>query len=168
MSVRVLRPSRRRNAFRIVIGVALCAVGVAMLATGFWGGLVPLAIGLWPLSLAFLIAFRARAYELHLNDGGFRVYDAFGRLTHDVGWTELVDVRVVGANAYSFLVLAWVCSPRKPKHGRWRWKRGAKDDDGCMPDTYGMKADELGRLMWSYRNGRRPSAPASSLTLEPF
>jgi hypothetical protein len=105
---------------RVVVGVVVGGFGTAMLATGYWGGLVLLAIGLWPLSLAALVAFRPRAYELHLNEDGFRV-------------------------------LAWVCNPRKPKHGRWRWKRGAKDDDGCMPDTYRMKADELGRLMWSYR-----------------
>jgi hypothetical protein len=168
VSARVLRPSRRRNAVRIAVGLALGAVGTAMLATGYWGGLVLLAIGLWPLSLAILVAFRARAYELHLDEDGFRVHDAFGRLTHDVSWLELVDMRVVGANAYSFLVLAWVCSPRKPKHGRWRWKRGTKDDDGCMPDTYRMRADDLARLMWSYRNARVQAAPASSLTLEPF
>jgi len=168
VSARVLRPSRRRNALRVAIGVVLCAFGTAMLATGYWGGLVPLAIGLWPLSLAFLVAFRAPAYELHLDENGFRVHDAFGRVAHDIGWAELADMKVVGANAYSFLVLAWVCSPRKPKRGRWRWKRGAKDDDGCMPDTYGMKADELGRLMWSHGNERRPAAPTGSLTLEPF
>lgn len=168
MSPRVLRPSRRRNAVRIVVGLALCAVGTAMLVTGFWGGLVLLGIGLWPLSMAALIVFRPHAYELQLDDRGFRVHDLFGRLVHDVTWPEVRALIAVGANAYSFIVVGWVLSPRRPKRGRWRWKRGTKDDDGCMPDTYGMKADELMDAMYSYAEVRSRTAPATGVTLEPF
>jgi hypothetical protein len=168
VSLRVLLPSWRRNAVRIVVGVVLCAVGTAMLATGFWGGLVLLAIGLWPLSMAALIVFKPRAYELQLDDRGFRVHDLFGRVVHDVTWPEVRALIAVGANAYSFIVVGWVLSPRRPKRGRWRWKRGTRNDDGCMPDTYGMKADELMEAMYSYAGVRSPAAPAADVTLEPF
>jgi hypothetical protein len=168
VSRRVLQPSRRRNALRLVVGLVLCGVGAAMLATGFWGGLVLLAIGLWPLSMAALILFGPRAYELQLDERGFRVHDLFGRVVHDVTWPEVRALIAVGANAYSFIVVGWVLSPRRPKRGRWRWKRGTKDDDGCMPDTYGMKADELMDAMYSYAGVRSRTAPATGISLEPF
>ena len=152
MSPRVFHPSRRRNLFRIAFGV------------------VPLAIGLWPLSMAMLIAFRDDAYRLELDEDGFRVRDLLGRVVHDVGWHELRGLMPVGANAYSFIVVGWVLEPRRPKRGRWRWKRGGKDDDGCMPDSYGVKPDDLMNLMWSYWNARRPAsaAPAASPAFEAY
>jgi hypothetical protein len=160
-----LRPSRRRNLLRAVVALVVCAFGVGGIVAGAWPlGVVVLAIGLWVLAMAALVAFGPRAYRLDVDDRGFRVHDLFGRVVHDVRWPELVDLRVVGANAYSFLVVAWVCNPRRPKHGRWRWKRGTADDDGCMPDTYGMKADELARLMWSRRTAGAPSGGAATLT----
>lgn len=168
MSPRVFRPSRRRNAFRWVFGLVLCAVAAAMFATGYWVGVIPLVIGLWPLSMAVLIAFRRDAYALELDDGGFRVHDLFGRVAHDVGWHELRGLLPVGLNGYSFIVVGWVLEPRRRNGGVWRWKRGGKDDDGCMPDTYGVKTDELMNLMWSYWNERRVKAPVSSPAFETF
>jgi hypothetical protein len=73
----------------------------------------------------------------------------------------------VGLNAYSYVVVAWVLSPRRPKRGFWRWKRGGKEDDGCMPDTYGLKQDELMNLMWRYWEARQGSVSAAPPTLEP-
>jgi hypothetical protein len=168
MSPKVFHPSRRRNLRRAVYGIALAALGIAMLATGYWFGVVPLAIGLWPLSMAVLVAFRPHAYELQLLEDRFRVYDLFGRLTHDVPWDDVVGMNFVGANAYSFVVVGWVCSPRRPKRGRWRWKRGTADDDGCMPDTYGVDGEELMNLMWSYWSAWRKTSPPVSAALEPF
>ena len=168
MSPRVLRPSRRRNFWRAFYGVVLSALGIAMLATGYWFGVGILAIGLWPLSMAALVAFGPRAYELHLLDDRFQVYDLFGRLTHDVPWRDVTSMRFVGVNAWSFVVVAWVCSPRRPKQGRWRWKRGTKDDDGALPDTYAMEGDDLMNLMWSYWGAAQNAPPRPSATLEPF
>jgi len=108
---------------------------------------ITLAIAGWLFAMAALIAFRARSYELHLDRRGFRVHDLFGSVTHDVRWGEVVDLIPVNVNAFSFIVVAWVCAPRRPKHGRLRWRRGTAHDDGCMPDTYGMRADRLIALM---------------------
>jgi hypothetical protein len=102
---------------------------------------------LWQLSMAWLIAFHEHSYELHLDSDRFRVYDIFGNVAHDVRWTEVVQLIPVNVNAYSMVVIGWICSPRRPKQGRLRWRRGSKDDDGCMPDTYGMPAERLLTLM---------------------
>lgn len=45
---------------------------------------------------------------------------------------------------------------------------GGKEDDGCMPDTYGVKQDELMNLMWRYWEARQGSVSAAPPTLEPF
>jgi hypothetical protein len=165
----VLRPSRRRNAFRVFVALWIGAFGIGGVFWGAW----PLAIVLlgftaWMLVLAALVAFKPRAYELHLDDRGFRVHDVFGRLAHDVGWTELVHLLPVNVNAYSFIVVAWVCSPRRPKQGRLRWRRGTKDDDGCMPDTYGMRADRLIVRMTERAQAAAPPAPAGHGSLQAF
>jgi hypothetical protein len=84
------------------------------------------------------------------------VHDIFGNVAHDVRWSEVVDLFPVNVNAYSFIVVAWVCSPRRSKQGRLRWRRGTANDDGCMPDTYGMPADRLIALIQEYAGaGRR-------------
>jgi hypothetical protein len=128
----------------------------------FWGAwplaIVLLAVAAWILAIALLVAFGPRSYELWLNAAGFRVHDLRGRPAHDVRWSEVVALRPVSVNAYSFIVVAWVCSPRRPKHGRLRWRRGTGDDDGCMPDTYGMRADRLIALMTEYA-GATPAQP---------
>lgn len=153
MSARVFRPSGRRNAFRWVFGLVLCGVAAAMFATGYWVGVIPLAIGLWPLSVAVLISFSRDAWTLSLDERGFRVNDLFGRVAHDVSWHELRGLMPVGRNAYSFIVVGWVLE---------------NDDDGCMPDTYGVKPDDLMNLMWSCWNERRVEAPVSSPAFETF
>ena len=153
MSPRSLRPGRRRNAFRWLFGLVLCGVAVAMFATGYWVGVIPLVIGLWPLSVAVLILFKRDAWTLSLDEHGFRVNDLFGRVAHDVSWGDLRGLRPVGRNAYSFIVVGWVL---------------ANDDEGVMPDTYGVKPDDLMNLMWSYWNERRGAAPASSPAFEAF
>ncbi len=67
---------------------------------------------------------------------------------HDVAWSELHELKSVAGS------VAWVCEPRRPKHGRVRWKRGLPGDDGCLPDTYGLPPGELMQLLSSYAAGR--------------
>jgi hypothetical protein len=145
---RVLRPSRKRQAIRIGLGLWIGAFGVGGLLWGAWPlALVTLAIAAWLFAMAALVAFRPRSYELRLDDRGFRVHDMFGKVAHDVSWDEVVDLIPVNVNAFSFIGVAWVCAPRRAKQGRLRWRRGTEHDDGCLPDTYGMRADRLIGLM---------------------
>jgi hypothetical protein len=158
---RALKPSRKRNAVRLFVAFWLGALGVGGVFWGAWPlAIVLLGVAGWILAVALLVAFGPRAYELQLDAAGFRVHDVRGRVAHDVRWSEVVQLLPVNVNAYSFIVVAWVCSPRRPKHGRLRWRRGTNDDDGCMPDTYGMRGDELIALMQSYRDAGRASGPA--------
>jgi len=155
---RVLEPSRKRNFFRLLYCLWLGAFTVGGIIWGAW----PLALILgafvaWQLAMAWLIGFHRGSYELHLDSRGFRVHDIFGKVAHDVRWSEVVQLVPVNVNAYSMIVVAWVCHPRRPKEGRLRWRRGAKDDDGCMPDTYGMRADELIGLMHEYAAAAPPA-----------
>jgi hypothetical protein len=167
---RVLKPSRRRNAVRLLFVLWIGAFGVGGVFWGAWPlAVVLLGVAGWVLAVALLVAFQPRAYELYLDTRGFRVHDLRGRVAHDVRWSEVVALRPVSVNAYSFTVVAWVCNPRRPKHGRLRWRRGTEHDDGCMPDTYTMPAAELIALMTEYAGGAptRP-APAGRGSLQPF
>jgi hypothetical protein len=167
--VTVLRPSRKRQAVRIGLALWIGAFGVGGVLWGAWPlALITLAIAGWLLAMAALIAFRPRSYELHLDGRGFRVHDIFGNVAHDVRWGEVVDLIPVNVNAFSFIVVAWVCAPRRPKHGRLRWRRGTASDDGCMPDTYAMRADRLIALMYEHA-GAAPQRPVPGhVPLEAF
>jgi hypothetical protein len=148
---RTLDPSRRRNRLRLAFALGLGAFGVGALVWGAWPlGVILLGLALWQLGMAALIAFRPGAYALELDDRGFRVHDVFGRVSHDLRWGEVAALRAVNVNAYSFVVVAWVCHQRRAKRGRLRWVRGARDDDGCMPDTYAMRAERLMMLMYDF------------------
>jgi hypothetical protein len=129
----------------------LGAFGVGGVIWGAWPlALILLGIVAWQVTMAWLIAFHPHSYELTLDDRGCLVHDIFGNVAHDVSWDEVVELLPVNVNAFSFIVVAWVCAPRRPKQGRLRWRRGTKNDDGCMPDTYGMRADALINLMHEY------------------
>ncbi len=91
-----------------------------------------------------------------------------GRVAHDVPWIDVVQLLPVSVNAYSFVVVAFVCAPRRAKHGRWRWRRGTEHDDGCMPDTYGMDAVELIGLMREHASSAAPRRPAGAQSLQAF
>jgi hypothetical protein len=171
MEPRALKPSRKRQVLRLVLIVWIGAFGVGGVIWGAWPlAIILLGVVAWQLAMAVLIAFKPRSYELHLDGGGFRVHDIFGNVAHDVSWNEVAALIPVNVNAYSFIVVAWVCSPRRPKQGRLRWRRGTKDDDGSMPDTYGMRADALINLMYEYAaSGAGPrTAPAGRGSLQAF
>ena len=165
--VRVFTPSRRRTAFRAFIGTAVFVFGLGGTTSGAWLIGVPvMAVGVWMWAMTACLLFVPRAYELHVDDRGFRVHDLFGRAVHDVAWSELAGLAPVLVNA-SIVVVAFVCAPRRPKQGRWRWRRGTKHDDGCMPDHYGVKADELIAVMserWQRSSQQAPMSPTSGLT----
>ena len=166
MEPRVFRPSRRRTLFRFLIGTAIGVFGVVALASGGWFFGIPfLAIALvfWGMTACILLV--PRAYELHVDERGFRVHDLRGRPVHDVAWGELATLVPVATNS-SILVVAFVCTPRRPKQGRIRWRRGTDHDDGCMPDHYGRKPSEIIEVMNAYWNadlGRRDVGTTSGL-----
>jgi hypothetical protein len=159
---------RRRNFWRAFYGVVLSALGVAMLATGYWFGVGILAIGLWPLSIAVLVAFRPRAYEFHLLDDRFQVFDLFGadarcplarRRGDAVRRRERMVVRRRRVGLQPAPAEAWPLALEARDQGR-RW--------GCLPATYAMEGDELMNLMWSYWGAAQQEQPRASATLEPF
>ena len=89
---------------------------------------------------ATLRMFKRRSYATELDAEGFRVYDALGRLVHDVRWTNVEHLTVFRGNgmrgAGTLLLLAWRCRPRQPGKGRQPWAKGGDEFDGALPDPY--------------------------------
>lgn len=151
---RILRPSWKRTALRALLPIPLAGLAVGnLLDEPIWWqvllavGLIGVALWLWAMTA--LVLFSPRAYELHLDTHGFRAHDLFGRPVHDVAWAELAALFPVRVSA-SWSAVGFLRSPRPPKEGRWRWRRGTAEDDGCMPDTYGMDPSELVELMTAF------------------
>jgi hypothetical protein len=167
---RRLRASWRRNLVRVLLALLIGVFGIGAATSGaLLIGLPVILIAAALLAMAIFIAFAPRSYVLELDDDGFRVHDLRGRVAHDVRWSELRRLLPVSANAFAFTVVGWELSPRREGHGFWRWTRGTKHDDGCLPDTYGMKPDAMMDLMLEYAGARAPAATApADWRLEPF
>ena len=139
----MLKPSPRPTPFRFLVGTVVLVIATGATTSGAWvlGGPL-IGVALFVLAMSVCIVLLPRSYELHLDERGFVVHDIFGRPAHVVAWSEVALLVPVLVNA-SFLVVAFVCDPRRPKQGRLRWRRGTRYDDGCMPDHYGRKPEEL-------------------------
>ena len=140
-----LHPRRRARVVYLAGAVALFALSVA----GLFFSPVVSAAGVLLFGFATVNAvlrlFHPRSYATELDDHGFRVYDSFGRLVHDVAWADVAHLTVFAGNglrgAGTVPLLAWRCEPRHPGRGRQPWAGGGVNAqgepfDGALPDAY--------------------------------
>jgi hypothetical protein len=177
VSPRLLRPRLRRRIAYLVLCVPLLALGIAAAASGVWIGWVLLAFALFAFVNACLRLFVPRSYATELLPDGFRAYDAFGHLVHDVGWDEVAHLTVFHGNGFrpgSVLLVAWRCEPRRPGHGRQPWAKGGRnfageEFDGALPDPY-LGAKPMLNLMLEYIEAapNRTGPPVRAVELEAF
>jgi hypothetical protein len=96
----------------------------------------------------FALQFHPKAAYLHLAADGFTICSLFR--AHTVRWAQVREFAVirVGPNR----MVGWNYTPDYPGSGRAR--AVSKLLAGCeaaLPDTYGMKPQELAKLMESLR-----------------
>jgi hypothetical protein len=100
------------------------------------------------------IMLRPGAASLRLDGNGFEITHIFR--TRSFSWSEVSDFGVIGLGQGGQAVAFKTSKPRLNS-----WKRlnavlaGGRDE--CLPDTYGMEAENLAQLM----NDRRHSATDS-------
>lgn len=132
-----LHPRLGRRIFFFCASLFICVIGAGAITSGagaVGGGC--LAIGLYALVFAAPRLFAPHAYETDLDASGFRVHDSFGRVVHDVPWSELEQLRPVTANAPGrpggdTLVGFKLRTP--PARRRWPRRKGV---DGVLSDPY--------------------------------
>jgi hypothetical protein len=142
---RVLRPRLRRRLPFFVLGLLLFALSVVALFFSPIAGVIGVLLFGFAAVNGALRMFHPRSYATEFDGEGFRVFDALGRLVHDVRWTEVEHLTVFHGNGMggpgTLLLLAWRCAPRRPGKGRQPWARGGTNFagepfDGALPDPY--------------------------------
>jgi hypothetical protein len=135
-----LRPALRRRLPFFLLSWLVFALCVAALFFNPLVGAVGVLLFGFAAVNATLRMFKPRSYATELDSEGFRVYDAMGRLVHDVRWRNVEHLTVFHGNgmrgAGTLMLLAWRCRPRQPGKGRQPWAKGGKDFDGALPDPY--------------------------------
>lgn len=177
MSPRLLRPPLRRRVAMFLLCLPLLAIAIGAGTSGAWIGWVLLAFMLFALGNASLRLLHPRSYATELLPEGFRAYDSFGRVVHDVAWNEVAHLTVFHGNGFtpgSRLLVAWRCEPRRPGHGRQPWVKGGRnfageEFDGALPDQY-LGAKPMLNLMLRYIEAapNRTGPPVRTVELEAF
>ena len=153
----VLRPSKLRWAALLAGSVAFCAGGVLMVSSGeATGWLVLVFFGLCGV-VSMTMLFSKNNY-LVLAPAGFTIHSVFRQTT--ISWSNVESFgtyRLRGSSTVMFLY-----SPDFPRSRALRGlNRAVTGYDGGLPDTYGLRADQLAALINDCKQ-RCGASPGSS------
>jgi hypothetical protein len=143
----VLRPSRRKwGAILLFVGL-IGILGLLMIRDGRAIGWLNIAVAV-PLIPFICWVMTTRRMHLRLNASGF----AFGTLRKQYmySWSEIESFGVA-----EFASNRWVCFVFAPGYRTEAKVRAINQDfggfDRFLPETYGMRAEELAKLLESWR-----------------
>jgi hypothetical protein len=156
----VLRPRLGRRVVMLLCGVFLSVIGIGAITSGaLVPGVVSAAFGLWAVVVFGARLFVPHAYETELTVEGFRVHDSFGRVVHDVSWSELKRITPVAGNAPlrpggDTLVGFDVADPGPPRPALLR----RKGVDGSLSDPYSGYESVVAQMR-RYLEATTPAGP---------
>lgn len=144
-----LYPSRAKIVWLLLIGLLFVLAGIWMVHEGQWFGYV--CAGFFGLGLPILaLQLHPKAAYLRLTSEGFTFCTSFRAYT--IRWTDVQKfaVNLLPLPAMTQMV-AWNFSPHYPRYQASARARAISKSmsgyDGALPNTYGMKAQELAELM---------------------
>ncbi len=142
-----LRPNRKKTAALFLTSLLFVVGGVWMVRDGQMMGY--LCGGFFALGLPiFALQFHPKAAFLRLEPDGFTFCSLFR--AHTIRWATVREFAVihVGPNR----MIAWNFMPDYPVTGSARAiSKSLSGYEAALPDTYGMKPQELVELMESLR-----------------
>jgi hypothetical protein len=158
VETRTLKPSRRKWALVLSICVAFTVAGVALAAAGEplgWLAAVFFGLGI-PASILVLTG---RINGLRLAPEGFTISSL---RSSTVAWDDVEEFGTFETRGGTMVGFRFVATYDKAWLGRSLAYQMSKYE-GALPDTYGMKAEELVELMesWRARYSRRSAATAA-------
>ena len=145
----VLRPSRRKLIFLLLVAMAFVAIGVIALREGDLGVGLSCTIFFGLCAVAFAIQLRSGSAYLRLTQQGFVVCSVF-RASPIVGWHQVHDFRVESLPPHGHKMVVYD-SDIPSSQGMRKLNRALVGASDGLPDTYGMKAAELADLMNTWR-----------------
>jgi uncharacterized protein (DUF58 family) len=154
----VLRPRLWPRVVYLGLSALLLALSATAVVLGGWAAIAGILLFGFATANALMRLLGKRSYATELDAGGFKVYDSFGRLVHDVRWDEVEELVPFRGNSLAGpgtkLHVGWRCSPRRPGTGRQPWSGGGKEFDGALPDAY-VGFEETRALMLRFAAARR-------------
>ncbi|MBK9193597.1 MAG: hypothetical protein IPO17_01140 [Flavobacteriales bacterium] len=142
-----LRPSLMKATWLFLVCSLFVACGIWMVSEGNTIGYF--CAGFFALGLPiFALQFHPKSAYLHLAEEGFTYCSLFRAYT--VRWEHVREFAVitVGRNR----MVAWDFTPNHPMTGRISAiSKSIAGHEAALPDTYGMKPQELVELMESLR-----------------
>jgi len=142
-----LRASRTQAAVWFLVCLLFVLGGILMVREGepigyFCGGFFALGLPI------FALQFHPKAAYLHLAPDGFTFCGLFR--THTVRWAHVREFGVI--NVWGNRMVAWNFTPDYPASGRARAiSKLLCGYEAALPNTYGMKPQQLVELMESLR-----------------
>ena len=160
MEPTVLHPRLGRRIALLLCGIVVSVIGIGALTSGAWiPGAVCAVFGLWAVVLFGARLFVPHAYETELTTEGFRVHDSFGRVVHDVRWSDVTRITPVAGNAPlrpggDTLVGFELANPGPPRPALLR----RKGVDGSLSDPYSGYESVVAQMR-RYLEAAAPAAP---------
>ncbi|TMC96471.1 MAG: hypothetical protein E6J05_14190 [Chloroflexi bacterium] len=156
----LLRPSKRKWILLLVVFIAFVATGVWMINVGgpvprapigdarFWGWVSVIFFGLG-IPLSFIQLFSSSMY-LSLTPERFTMGTLWG--TRTIRWSDVTSFTAEQV-AYRSKMVKFDYVPANSEHSSMRAvARSLSGHDAGLPDTYGMKAEDLAALMNAWRS----------------
>lgn len=153
----VLQPGRSKLGALLFL-MAFCTVcGVGLALDGYMAGWAIVATGAI-MCLAGWRFLRSSRFDLRLNQSGLAFGTILGR--HAFSWCDVQSIAVVGFGANRLVALSIV--PEVNGGTLALLSRRVCGFDRVLTETYGLPADELARLLesWRARYGKRHINPA--------
>ena len=152
----ILRPSMRKWWWVVLLCIAFTAVGVFMIAEGNWRGWLVSGIFAVGLALAGLFVLPGNAY-LELRPDGFTVCTFRRRQSYRWDAVSAFDITTIAHNRFvAFDVIA-----EEDRHKGAGIAVAISGAESSLPDTYGMRAEDLAAQMneWRERALLTPDRP---------
>jgi hypothetical protein len=152
----VLRPSKRRMLTWVGVCLAFVAAGAFLTTTGefVWG---VAAVGFFGLGAIVLgITLLPGASFLKLEREGFEVRSLYRSGSYR--WSDVQEFRPVAIPPSGVMLAGFDFSPNARPAAAWL-SSSVAGVEGCLPDTYGLSAEELAGVMeaWRTRHTESPS-----------
>jgi hypothetical protein len=141
----VLRPRRLKMALYGALTAAFAVIGVAMIRDGDRGGWFVAGFG-GVCALFFLALLLPGAADLRLTRDGFRIRSLWR--THFTPWSAVAGFGVARVGGRRLVVFNFI--DVNARRGA-RFARILTGVEAALPDTYGMSAENLARLMSAWR-----------------
>jgi hypothetical protein len=159
MERRRLTPSTGKTMMMMMLSLGFTLIGGSMAQNGeAVGWLCMLFFGLGVV--VFGIQMAPGACWLDLDDAGFTVCSLFKTQRHL--WTDIQEFGIITIRHNRMVAFNFVQGSDRLKIGR-RLSRAVAGYEGSLPNTYGLKAEALAKLMMQYMQNRTDTTSPDSL-----